>query len=113
MNDVLARFRTRNVESDPLAQKTRAKKSPFAPVPLDEAAPYFRAARSASGALVVVLLFYMAWKTKSRTFSLPNRLFAQYGVRRWTKLRALHRLKRAGLIETRQTGQQAVVVTLL
>ena len=84
MSDVLTRFRTkREPEKVPPAPKQRAEKPPFAPVPLDEAAPYFRAIDSASGAVVVTLLFYVAWKTKDRTFPLSNELCARYGVSRW------------------------------
>ena len=114
MGDVLTRFRTkREPERVPQAPRQRAKKPPFAPVPLDEAAPYFRAIDGASGAVVVSLLFYVAWKTKDRTFPLSNELCARYGVSRWAKYRALARLKKAGLIATQQLGRQATTVTLL
>jgi hypothetical protein len=42
MSDILTRFRTkRETDKVPPAPKQRANKPPFAPVPLDEAAPYF------------------------------------------------------------------------
>ena len=114
MSDVLTRFRTkRETEKVPPAPKQRAKKPPFAPVPLDEAAPYFRAIDGGSGAVVVALLFYVAWKTKDRTFPLSNELCARYGVSRWAKYRALARLKKAGMIATQRLGHQAMTVTLL
>ena len=61
----------------------------------------------------MTLLFYMAWKTKDRTFPLSNELCARYGVSRWAKYRALARLKNAGMIATQQLGRQAITVTLL
>jgi hypothetical protein len=114
MSDILTRFRTkRETDKVPPAPKQRANKPPFAPVPLDEAVPYFRAIDSASGAVVVALLFYVAWKTKDRTFPLSNELCARYGVSRWAKYRALARLKKAGMIATQRLGHQAMTVTLL
>jgi hypothetical protein len=114
MSDILTRFRTkREPEKVRPAPKLRADKPPFAPVPLEEAAPYFRAIGGASGAVVVALLFYVAWKTKDRTFPLSNELCARYGVSRWAKYRALARLKKAGMIATQQLGRQATTVTLL
>jgi hypothetical protein len=116
MSDVLTRFSTkRELEkaAPAPAPKQRAKKPPFAPVPLDEAAPYFRAIDGGSGAVVVTLLFYMAWKMKDRTFPLSNELCGRYGVSRWAKYRALARLKKAGMIATQQLGRQATTVTLL
>jgi hypothetical protein len=78
MSHVLTRFRTkRETEKVPPTPKRRAEKPPFAPVPLDEATPYFRAIDGASGAVVVVLLFYAAWKRKGRTFPLCNELCAR------------------------------------
>ena len=116
MSDVLTRFRTKR-ETDKLRlrqPRNRApSKPPFAPVPLDEATPYFRAIDGASGAVVVALLFYVAWKTKDRTFPLSNELCARYGVSRWAKYRALARLKKAGMIVTQRLGHQAITVTLL
>ena len=62
MGDVLTRFRTkREPEKVPPAPRQHAKKPPFAPVPLDEAAPYFRAIDGGSGAVVVVLLALLPW----------------------------------------------------
>jgi hypothetical protein len=59
------------------------------------------------------VLFYVAWKTKDRTFPLSNELCARYGVSRWAKYRALARLKKAGMIATQRLGHQAMTVTLL
>jgi hypothetical protein len=94
------------------ARKTRGKTGGFAQVPLDEA-PDFAKATGTPGATVWVLLFYMAWKTRSQTFSLSNETLAQYGVSRWTKRRVLARLERAGLIKIQQRGHHAVTVTML
>jgi hypothetical protein len=104
--------RVEDVDRDPAARKTRDKRGGFAQVPLDEA-PDFAKATGTPGAMVWVLLFYMAWKTRSQTFPLFNEMLAQYGVSRWTKRRVLARLERAGLIEIRQRGHQAVTVTML
>ena len=83
----------------------------FVVISLDEAAEFAKAART-PGAMVWLLLFYMAWKEKSRTFTLSSELLARYGVNRWAKHRALARLAREGKIDISQSGHQSVVVTL-
>jgi hypothetical protein len=90
-------------ELDPPKSTRRSRKRGFAQTDLDEAAELAKATGTQS-AIVWVLLIYMAWKTKSATFPLPNGLLAQYGVGRWTKNRVLARLEREGKIEVGRHG---------
>jgi hypothetical protein len=80
-------------------------------VSLDEAAEYARSAGTPS-AMVWLLLFYMAWKTRSRTFRLSNEMLALYGVNRWTKYRVLARLAKDAKVEILQQDHLSVTVTL-
>jgi hypothetical protein len=113
MSDILNRFRTKREpeKAGPAPASKAAKRPPYAPVPLEEAANLHRALRGSNG-MIVELLFYMVWKTKDRTFPLSNELCARYGVTKWAKRRALARLEKAGLVEIQQTGHRAAVVTL-
>jgi hypothetical protein len=63
--------------------------------------------------MVWIILCYMAWKTKSQTFALPNVLLARYGVNRETKRRTLERLEAAGRIKIQRRHKQSPIVTLL
>ena len=63
--------------------------------------------------MVLVLLLYLAWKTRNTTFSLSNELLARYGVPRYTIYRILANLEKAGWIKTRRRKKQALLVTLL
>jgi hypothetical protein len=65
------------------------------------------------GAMVWILLPYMAWKAKSTTFPLSNTLLARFGVNRKTKYRILANLEKAGRIKIQHRNKQAPLVTLL
>jgi len=95
---------------DRSARKTRRKD--FTQLPLDWAADTAKAAGT-PGAMVWILLSYMAWKAKSTTFPLSNMLLARYGVTRYTKYRILANLEKAGRIKTQRRHKQAMLVTLL
>jgi hypothetical protein len=90
----------------------KARRKEFAQLPLDWAAETARAAGT-PGAMVWVLLDYMAWKTKSTTFPLSNTLLARYGVDRKAKYRVLANLEKAGRIKIQRRNKQAPLVTLL
>jgi hypothetical protein len=64
-------------------KKTRQQED-FALVPLDWAAETAKCTETAS-ALVWIMLLYMAWKTKSITFTLTNATLGRYGVRQVAK----------------------------
>jgi hypothetical protein len=68
-------------------------------------------ATNAPRALVLVWLLYLAWKTKSNTFSLTN--VQLRGVHRNTKYKMLRELEAAGLIQVSREGKKAPLVTLL
>jgi hypothetical protein len=90
----------------------RPKRKDFTLLQLEWAAGAAKAART-SGAIVWILLHYMAWKTKSTTFPLSNILLARYGVTRYTKYRILANLEKAGWIKTQRRKKQALLITLL
>jgi hypothetical protein len=89
----------------------QAKGVKFVSVALDDAAEFAKAAGTPS-AMIWLMLFYMAWFTKKRTFELSNQALTVYGVTRWTKDRALARLVRKGKIEIVQRDHQSVTVRL-
>ena len=90
----------------------KPKRKDFTLLQLEWAAGAAKAART-PGAIVWILLHYMAWKTKSTTFPLSNMLLARYGVTRYTKYRILANLEKAGWIKTQRHKKQALLVTLL
>jgi hypothetical protein len=89
----------------------QAKGVKFIAIAIDDAAEFAKAAGTPS-AMVWLMLYYLAWKTKKRTFELSNQMLVPYGVTRWTKDRALARLVREGKIEIMQRGHQSVTVRL-
>jgi hypothetical protein len=90
----------------------KTKRKDFTQLQLEWAADTAKAART-PGAMVWILLQYMAWRTKSTTFPLFNILLARYGVDRRTKYRILANLEKAGRIKTQRRNKQAPLVTLL
>jgi hypothetical protein len=108
----LARFQSqvgRKVADQPIS---KAKRENFAKVDLERAAIRAKAA-GIPGAVVLALLDYMMWKTRSPTFPLSNALLAQYGVTRYTKYRTLTKLEKAGLIRVVHCNKQSLTVTVL
>jgi hypothetical protein len=93
-------------------KKARDKSNDFARVPLKWAADVAKAMNS-PGYMVLVLLAYLAWKTKSPTFVLSNDYLNRHGVKREVKHRALARLEKAGVIRVQRRGLRAPLVTLL
>ena len=92
--------------------KTRGRKTAdrFAKVPtwwVEQAAK----ATNTPRALMLVWLLYLAWETKSNTFSLTN--VKLRGVHRNTKYKMLLELEAAGLIQVSREGKKAPLVTLL
>jgi hypothetical protein len=57
-------------------------------------------------------LVYLAWKTKSMTFLLPNEWLEEHGVSRKTKTRVLRDLERAHLVTVEWRGKKSPIVTL-
>jgi hypothetical protein len=84
----------------------------FVKVPLRWAADAARATGTRS-AMVWILLQYMAWKTKSRTFTLSNIMLARYGVSREMKRRVLEKLEASGRIKIERRWKRSPIVTLL
>ena len=94
------------------AKRARRQKEAFTLLPLQWAADTAKAART-PGAMVWILLLYMAWKAKSRTFPLSNALLTQYGVTRETGRRILAKLEAADRIKIEHRHKQAPIVTLV
>jgi hypothetical protein len=94
------------------AKRAKRREEAFAMLPLEWAADAAKAIKMPR-TMVLVLLQYMAWKTKSQTFPLPNGLLAQYGVSRELKRRVLAKLEASGLIEIERQGKQNPTITLL
>jgi hypothetical protein len=92
--------------------RRRQRADPFVTVPLAWIEQATRATTSPK-AFVAIWLLYLAWKTKSRTFPLPNGALRQRGVSRLMKYRALHELETAGLIQVEQRRRQTPIVTLI
>jgi hypothetical protein len=90
----------------------RATREPFAKVYLDGAAAVAKALGSPI-VLIAPLLIHLAWRTKSATFPLPNKVLTKYGVDRHAKYRVLRRLEKAGIIDVRNDPGKTTVVTLL
>jgi len=90
----------------------KAKRENFAKVELERAAIRAKAA-GIPGAMVLVLLDYMMWKTRSSTFSLSNALLARYGVTRNTKYGTLMKLEKVGQIRVERCNKQSLTVTVL
>jgi CRP-like cAMP-binding protein len=90
----------------------KTKRKDFTQLPLEWAAGAAKAA-GIPGTMVLILLAYMAWKTKSATFPLSNMLLAEYGVTRYTKYRILANLEKEGWIKLQRDNKQALLVTLL
>jgi hypothetical protein len=94
------------------AKRTRRRQETFVMLPLEWVAETANAART-PGAVVWILLAYMAWKAKSQTFPLSNVLLVRYGVARETKRRVLIRLEAAGQIKIDRRRKQAPIITIL
>ena len=90
----------------------KANAEAFALMPLGWMAAAAKAA-NAPIAMVLTVLIYQAWKTRSSTFPLSNELLRPYGVARWSKYRVLARLEKAGLIRIQRQHKKAPVITLL
>jgi hypothetical protein len=101
-----------DIRADPPVKRTRDKANDFAQVPLKWAADVAKATNS-PGYMVLVLLAYLAWKTKSPTFILSNDHLNRYGIKREVKHRALARLEKAGVILVQRRGRRAPLITLL
>ena len=107
------RFLVETLEYKPSAKKQKAKQEEaFALVPLARAAEVTKCTKT-QGAMVWIVLIYLAWKNKNPTVSLSNETMRQYGVNRHVKYRALARLEAAGIITIKWRNKQSPIVTLI
>jgi hypothetical protein len=97
-----------------VARKSRKAKQgeEFAIVPLKWAAAIAKDTNTQRG-LVWIVLLYMSWKAKSKTFPVSNVALARYGNSYDTKLRTLKDLEAAGRITIQQRNGCAPIVTLI
>jgi hypothetical protein len=99
---------------DALPPKDRkpGQSEPFVKMPLWWAEAASKAVGSPA-TLVLVELLRVHWRTKSKTFPLPNARLRKQGVSRDVKRRVLHDLERAGLIAVDRPKSKSPVVTLV
>jgi hypothetical protein len=96
-------------ELRPKAAKRIKRTNAFAIVPLWWAARAVEDAGVPVNFMVCVDLVYRAWKTKGKSFVMPN----LQGVDHKTKARTLRGLERAGLISVEWRRRKSPVVTLI
>ena len=107
------RFLVETLEYKPSAKKRKAKQEEaFALVPLARAAEVTKCTKT-QGAMVWIVLAYLAWKNKSPTVTLSNETMRQYGVNRHVKYRALATLEAAGIVTIKWRNKQSPIVTLI
>jgi hypothetical protein len=107
------RIRVQTIEPTARQKKSAARRQDeFAMVPLRWAVEVAKAAGT-PGAMVWILLLYLAWKNQSTTFPVSNMFMARYGVGRETKRRTLKRLETAGLIKIECNYKRSPIVTLV
>jgi hypothetical protein len=96
------------------ARKTRKTKQEkeFAIVPLKWAATIAKETE-AQRTLVWIVLLYLSFKARSKTFLVSNATMARYGISHDTKTRALKDLEAIGRVVVRQRKGSAPVVTLI
>jgi hypothetical protein len=114
MNYVMRDGRRIEIETVETGVPSKKKKvDPFAKIPLATAGKMFEEIGSA-GAMVVVMLLYLAWKAGGKPFPFSNERLARYGVSRQTKYRVLTELEAAGLIRQQRSGSgKSPTVTVL
>jgi hypothetical protein len=93
------------------ARKTNRKEE-FAIVPLQWAAGIAKETNT-QRSLVWIVLLYLSFKAKSRTFPVSNIVCSRYGISRYIKLRTLEILAAAGRITIEQRNGCSPVVTLV
>ena len=88
------------------------KKDGFSMIHLKTAAEFSRKMRN-SDLIIFALLIYRAFIVSNRTFSMSNDLLTVHKIHRSTKLRALVRFEKAGIIRVERHRCKAPIVTLL
>jgi hypothetical protein len=97
----------------PSAKKRKTKQEEaFVLVPLARAAKVTKCTKT-QGAMVWIVLIYLAWKNKNPTVTLSNEILKRYGVNRHTKYLALARLEAAGIVTIKWRDKQSPIVTLV
>jgi hypothetical protein len=94
------------------ATKKAKRQEEFAIVPLQWAAGIAKDTET-QRALVWIVLLYLSWKAKNKTFPVSNVIVAPYGIGQDTKLRALADLEAVGRITVQQNPGCAPLVTLI
>jgi hypothetical protein len=105
------RILVENITPAATKQKTKREEA-FALVPLARAAEVTKCMR-VRGAMVWIVLLYLAWKNKSPTVQLSNEILEHYGINRHMKYRALATLEAGGIITVEWRGKRAPMVTLI
>jgi hypothetical protein len=92
------------------AAAKRQRKPLFVAVPLWWIRTATEATRTPK-ALVAIELLLASWREQSMTFALPSGRLKRHGLSRTTIWRALHDLRRAGLITVQSRGQKAPLIS--
>jgi hypothetical protein len=94
----------------PTARKQRVETA-FVLLPLKELAQIAEATNNRK-LFVWAWILYEVWRTKSTTLPISNLALQPYGISPDTKMRALRDIASTGAIIIRQSGKQAVEVTV-
>jgi hypothetical protein len=96
----------------PVKPKKTKRVTPFAQVELELAAKHSEAVGSPR-TIVLVRLWYLAWKAKGQPFPFSSEALRKYGVSREVKRKVLDALEEAGLIRVERSGKRSPIITLL
>jgi hypothetical protein len=99
-------------ELEAAAPVKHKKVKPFVKLPVDWAYAFGQATRSPE-LLICTELLSRYWRTKSRTFPLPNDRLKGLGVSREIKRRVLRELEQGGLILIERPARKTPLITLL
>jgi hypothetical protein len=94
------------------ARKAKRDEEEFAIVPLQWAAGIAKDTNT-KRALIWIVLLYLSWKAKNRTFPVSNVTLTRYGIAKDTKLRVLKNLAAVGRITIEWKEGCAPIVTLI
>jgi hypothetical protein len=99
------------IPSSNVTKIRRAREETFVKMPLQWAAKA-AAATNSKRAMVWTWLLYQSWRTKGKTFPVPNDALTGFGISRETKRRTLQHLEKAGLITVKRQAYKSPIVTI-
>jgi hypothetical protein len=109
----LSKFATKHRPAEPVPAKVSKRMTdPWARVPLWWIERATELTHSPT-TMVLIVLLYVNWQTKSATFPLPNARLKRAGISKKVKLRVLRDLERGGLIRVHWIPGKTPIVTLI